>query len=282
LKSVNSQTTRLVIIRAGHAATETEPDSRHWTVQVVRRDATIGSHTFRLQDIYGLSSNSNTSALPASEGPDALAPMTYPPGPTSAVAPNANDVEDVSGECILCLSSPREVVLLPCRHLVACKECAINMVEYGAGERLVHSTAEEPEATAARSADAVEGEAPAEGSGTNGDVGEGTVATTAPVAAPILRPSRRKKRAKGWYCPICRQPYTSMLRISTGGAANASSTLSASNGLPSVTSGLSSILSNANARPAFLKNLSRAPSRSGTEDRREDRDSDEVIVSDRT
>ena len=143
--------------------------------------------------------------------------MTYPPAPASAVAvaPNANDVEDVSSECILCLSSPREVVLLPCRHLVACKDCAINMVEYGAGERLIHPSAQEPEAIAATGprpagADAVEGEAPAESSGTNGDVGEGAVTTPAPGPAPIPRSSRRKKRAKGWYCPICRQrTYTS-------------------------------------------------------------------------
>ena len=43
LGSPNSQTTRLVIVRAGHEASEVDEveDSRHWTVQVVRRDATV-------------------------------------------------------------------------------------------------------------------------------------------------------------------------------------------------------------------------------------------------
>jgi hypothetical protein len=41
LASPNSQTTRLVIVRAGNPSNETEEDTRHWTVQVVRRDATV-------------------------------------------------------------------------------------------------------------------------------------------------------------------------------------------------------------------------------------------------
>jgi hypothetical protein len=27
--------------------------------------------------------------------------------------------------------------------------------------------------------------------------------------------ARRKRKAKGWFCPVCRQPYTSLLRITT-------------------------------------------------------------------
>lgn len=129
--------------------------------------------------------------------------MTYPPAPVSAIT--ANDPEDVNSECILCLSSPREVVLLPCRHLVACKDCALNMVEYGAGGQLIHPTegTDTTAATGPAGADAAEGEAPAEGSGTNA---EGDRAAAAPAApAPVPRPLRRKRRAKGWYCPICRQ-----------------------------------------------------------------------------
>jgi hypothetical protein len=146
--------------------------------------------------------------------------MTYPPTPTPAitVAPKANDAGDVSSECILCLSSPREVVLLPCRHLVACKDCALNMVEYGAGGQLVHPTegTETTAATGPAGADAAEGEAPAEGSGTNAE-GDGAAAVApAPAPAQAPRPPRRKRRAKGWYCPICRQckhsPLTTLYR----------------------------------------------------------------------
>lgn len=50
--------------------------------------------------------------------------------------------------------------------------------------------------------------------GTTG-AAEGAEAGVTPVAAPTPAPTtgRRKKKAKGWQCPVCRLPYTSMLRI---------------------------------------------------------------------
>ena len=153
-----------------------------WLVKVVRREAQIGRHTFRLQEIYGLASSS--SAAPAEP-----APTTYPPTPAQ------NNVNDgPATECVLCLSSPREVVLLPCRHLVACRECAVNMVEFGAGGALTH----EVEPTEATTATATE--APAEGT-----AAAETTATPAAPAPVIPAPSRRKRKAKGWFCPVCRQ-----------------------------------------------------------------------------
>ena len=144
--------TYLHVVRLGQAPASGEEDTRPWVVKVVKREATvcpskyilslpgltlcgqIGLHTFHLHEIYGLSSA--TAPTPA--------PASYPP--TSTPAPE--DAYDFAGtECVLCLSEPREVVLLPCRHLVACKECAINMIEFGAGtfpalvfpNRLIHS-----------------------------------------------------------------------------------------------------------------------------------------------
>lgn len=202
----------------------------------------IGPHTFRLHEIYGLSS---TSVHPTAPDAAAIA-HTYPP---SVPIPTE---EEPSSECLVCLSSPREVVLLPCRHLVACKECAINMVEFGAGGAITH--AEEPATTAeAQPADAAEApaaddsappaletgsageeaEVPAAATGTGEadpsasqapaePVGNSTLDTpspppptdsTAPAqATPIVIPiapvppnPRRKRRAKGWFCPVCRQ-----------------------------------------------------------------------------
>ena len=165
----------------------------------------IGMHTFHLHEIYGLTST--TAAAPAPASP------TYPPTQT----PAADTTYDFAGqECVLCLSSPREVVLLPCRHLVACKECAINMVEFGAGGQIVHN--DEPTEASTT--------APVTSPTTEGASGvvsppvsaaPGTSPETQPLApavAPV--PARpRKRRAKGWFCPVCRQPYTSLLRITT-------------------------------------------------------------------
>jgi hypothetical protein len=125
--------------------------------------------------------------------------------------------DEPSSECLLCLSSPREVILLPCRHLVACKECAINMVEFGAGGNIIHS---EEAAAATTAGEASATEAPAS-------------IPAAPVPATIAQNIRRKRKAKGWFCPVCRRrkphsctcvlpdiscsypAYTSLLRIST-------------------------------------------------------------------
>jgi hypothetical protein len=66
------------------------------------------------------------------------------------------------------------------------------MVEFGAGGKVARR--EEPEST----------EAPADGT-TAGDAA-GTTAAAAPVAAAVAPTrERRKKKAKGWFCPVCRQ-----------------------------------------------------------------------------
>jgi hypothetical protein len=177
LSSPNSQLTYLHIVRMGVVPTS-EDDRRPWMVKVVKREAKIGSHLFHLHEIYGLSSTTSAAQLPTAE-------HSYPP-PESAN-------EDQTSECLLCLSSPREVVLLPCRHLVACRDCAINMVEFGAGGSLVHPEGDAPTVTAT-------GEQIVNSNG--GTETNGGTAAPAPAVPP---PSRRKRKAKGWFCPVCRQ-----------------------------------------------------------------------------
>lgn len=49
-------------------------------------------------------------------------------------------------------------------------------------------------------------------------VGSATPASPAPIGPPTAQAPpnpRRRRRAKGWSCPVCRQPYTSLLRITT-------------------------------------------------------------------
>ncbi|KAI0942089.1 hypothetical protein AcV7_002615 [Taiwanofungus camphoratus] len=209
LSSVNEQVTYLHIVRFGPpppAAVEGEPveDNRPWVVKVVKREATIGPHTFHLHEIYGLSANSTTATqqtiVPAS--PTALDQHVYPPVTPPATVPHE---EEPSSECLLCLSSPREVVLLPCRHLVACRDCALNMIEFGAGGT-IH---QESETNATPGTEGANGENANAGPGAGDGAPLGSE-TNAPQPAP-----RRKRKAKGWSCPVCRQPYTSLLRITT-------------------------------------------------------------------
>ncbi|KAJ7590530.1 hypothetical protein C8J56DRAFT_536251 [Mycena floridula] len=187
-------------------------DTRPWVVKVVKREATIGPHTFHLHEIYGLSAASTN--VPAATAPLPTADdHTYPPAtPATASVPLMHnqpvaptDDNEPSSECLLCLSSPREVVLLPCRHLVACKECALNMIEFGAGGNITQASEAVPAAEAGEAETSPNPDAPAP------DVAVPTPEAPAPApAAP-----RRKRKAKGWFCPVCRQPYTSLLRITT-------------------------------------------------------------------
>ncbi|KAH9847448.1 hypothetical protein C2E23DRAFT_848506 [Lenzites betulinus] len=214
LPSPNEQVTYLHIVRFGAppVAVESseEEDNRPWVVKVVKREATIGLHTFHLHEIYGLSANSNTPSHSTPAPTAALDTHTYPP----AVPPTVAVDDDPQSECLLCLSSPREVVLLPCRHLVACRDCALNMIEFGAGGNIVQNESE----TTAPGADAPPAEAAPTEANAEGAAGtpptEDAPAPATPTPAVPANP-RRKRKAKGWFCPVCRQPYTSLLRITT-------------------------------------------------------------------
>lgn len=96
---------------------------------------------------------------------------------------------------------------MPCRHLVACKECALNMLEFGAGGS-VHQPVE----------DGADGAAPGEGSVPQAAGGEAAGGITG-LGGNGRTERRRKRKVKGWFCPICRQAYTSMLRISAAAPA---------------------------------------------------------------
>ena len=204
--SPNEQGTYLHVVRLGAAPTEGEVDTRPWVVKVVKREATIGPHTFHLHEIYGLSSQSSapvapiTPTVPPPTAATETESHTYPPTiATSPTLPTIAHDDEASSECLLCLSSAREVVLLPCRHLVACKDCAMNMVEFGAGGTIVQPEAEVPPASGN------DGAAASGAEGTNTEAaGAGTGAANPTPANPGPN-NRRKRRAKGWFCPVCRQ-----------------------------------------------------------------------------
>jgi len=203
LASPNEQVTYLHVVRFGE---EAEEEAKPWVVKVVKREATIGPHTFHLHEIYGLSSSTSATqpaslpTLPASPESES---HTYPPSTTPILLQGTTE-DDPSSECLLCLSSPREVVLLPCRHLVACKDCALNMVEFGAGGNITQPT--QAEVTPNGSEPTADGTPAA----------NGTSAATTSATSPITPTNpRRKRKAKGWFCPVCRQPYSSLLRITT-------------------------------------------------------------------
>ncbi|KAK4683510.1 hypothetical protein P7C73_g6740, partial [Tremellales sp. Uapishka_1] len=190
LSKRNAQLTHILIngmwVPEAGATLPAQTGKRVWVIKVVRREAIIGAHTFLLKEIYGLSSSTTTTA----------AQPTYPP------TENPDPYASTPNECIVCLTSPRDVVLLPCRHLVVCRECAVGMVEFGAGGKV--GRREETAAAPAPEEDAA-------GGATAAGAAAGTAVPA--LAATTTGRERRKKKAKGWFCPVCRQPYTSLLRL---------------------------------------------------------------------
>jgi hypothetical protein len=77
------------------------------------------------------------------------------------------------------------------------------MVEFGAGGKVARR--EETTTTEAEAAITVPGSAAATGSAVPNPAPSGGTTTGGR--------ERRKRKAKGWYCPVCRQPYTSLLRL---------------------------------------------------------------------
>ncbi|KAG6887589.1 hypothetical protein C0992_011623 [Termitomyces sp. T32_za158] len=219
LASPNEQVTYLHVIRFG-ARPENETgneDTRPWVVKVAKREATIGPHTFHLHEIYGLTSPSTAPHAPT-HTPDHTYPPPVTPSDNNAVQLPGETDDEMQSECLLCLSSPREVVLLPCRHLVACKECALNMVEFGAGGTITQAGEGETEPAADSPVNAISPTAPtAEGDGSPSAASPAGATPPNPAATSAAPGAngRRKRKAKGWFCPVCRQPYTSLLRITT-------------------------------------------------------------------
>lgn len=71
------------------------------------------------------------------------------------------------------------------------------MVEFGAGGNIVHNEA--TNATAGTGAEVTAGEGGSGAANTSGAT-EGIIPPTVTPPNP-----RRKRKAKGWFCPVCRQ-----------------------------------------------------------------------------
>jgi hypothetical protein len=64
---------------ATEEAEEDEEDNRPWVVKVVKREATIGPHTFHLHEIFGLTNSASDNASEHAPAPVPVQGHTYPP-----------------------------------------------------------------------------------------------------------------------------------------------------------------------------------------------------------
>mmetsp|Transcript_6831 Transcript_6831/g.19252 ORF Transcript_6831/g.19252 Transcript_6831/m.19252 type:complete len:215 (+) Transcript_6831:810-1454(+) len=68
-----------------------------WIVKVKRQKIWVDGLSYELQEIYGMSSDNNTTSLA--------------------------DL-DSGSECVICMANRRDTTVLPCRHMCMCSDCA--------------------------------------------------------------------------------------------------------------------------------------------------------------
>jgi hypothetical protein len=82
------------------------------SVEVIKQKIWVKGVAYEMQDIYGM----KESRVSAAASPD--------PAAAAEVGGSSKD-EDVDGrECVICLTNERDTMVLPCRHLCMCAECA--------------------------------------------------------------------------------------------------------------------------------------------------------------
>ncbi|PWN28094.1 hypothetical protein BDZ90DRAFT_231855 [Jaminaea rosea] len=107
-------------------ASAAAPPARIWAAHVEGQEAEIGPHRFQLQELYGLSSRPppvEVEAPPAGEeGGDGTT------GTTAAPLLDPDNGGSSGSECLICLSSPTNTLLLPCTHGL-CLDCSVQLKE---------------------------------------------------------------------------------------------------------------------------------------------------------
>jgi Zinc finger, C3HC4 type (RING finger) len=73
---------------------------------------------YLLQEIYGFPDATSKSSEDDNGGNRDASQITIV---------GSSDSETTQPECVVCLSGPKDTIVLPCRHLCVCKECALRV-----------------------------------------------------------------------------------------------------------------------------------------------------------
>ena len=73
---------------------------------MLRQRLQIGWDTFETEDIFGMPAEGSSS------------------DPVMGSLAGVVEVEEEGEECVICLVTPRNTIVMPCRHMCVCTECA--------------------------------------------------------------------------------------------------------------------------------------------------------------
>lgn len=86
--------------------------------QVFRQMIQNKDGVFKVETMFGGDDEAGAASVAV------VADGTSPTDVDGAASPNTEVVEDEEDECVICLTDPKDTVVVPCRHLCICKGCA--------------------------------------------------------------------------------------------------------------------------------------------------------------
>lgn len=105
-RRVQSQFSYAEVIRTAHEDKPTE-----YSLKILKQRLQVGNDLYDLEDIYGMPTESSGSPDDAEHEP-----VT---GSLAGVADH-----DEGEDCVICLAEPRNTLVMPCRHMCLCSDCA--------------------------------------------------------------------------------------------------------------------------------------------------------------
>eukprot|EP00667_Euglena_gracilis_P006776 EG_transcript_6838 len=106
---IQSQFTYAEVVRQANDEKPTE-----YTLKVLKQRLQVGNDLYDLEDIYGMPAESTASAATAE---------AHTNEPVTASLAGLADHDD-GEDCVICLAEPRNTLVMPCRHMCLCSDCA--------------------------------------------------------------------------------------------------------------------------------------------------------------
>jgi hypothetical protein len=100
--------------------------SREWTVRPLKQKVQVGDKAYELHELYGIDGARAAAATASSAGGGSASGSAGAPAAGSGAAARTLAEQSLAAgsECVVCLTEPRDTVVLPCRHLCLCDDCA--------------------------------------------------------------------------------------------------------------------------------------------------------------